>query len=220
MCYQITIDRAIKIFESLDKRESMYIRKQVQTFVSKDVPAVMAELYITNPQHSSLHKPKNDDEIAFQIATAVGHAGPNYDYLFNLCKSMKLLNVYDEPLFSLEKKVKSILDQMKEKPKDVKSKISKCKVNVGVIIDDGAVRAISNQQKNLLPVGIRDIKGVFDKNEIIGIWSTDGELISKGIVNFSSHEIRKIMGMHSSKICHILGKEGIEVVHSTMMILH
>ena len=46
------------------------------------------------------------DQVAAQIATAVGPSGPNWQYLYRLADAMRELRVQDEELFALEAKVR------------------------------------------------------------------------------------------------------------------
>jgi len=76
---------------------------------------------------------------------------------------------------------------------------------LGVIfVDEGAERAIRNHQ-SLLPVGVIRVSGHFAKGDVVDIVCKD-ITIAKGTPNFSSDEVEKIKGLHSSKINEILGK--------------
>jgi len=82
-----------------------------------------------------------------------------------------------------------------------------------VIIDSGAVTALQNH-KSLLPVGIKSVKGVFHKNDVVTIVNEDDLPVAIGVTNFHSFEIEKILGKHSEEIKEILGANDYqEVVH-------
>ena len=82
-----------------------------------------------------------------------------------------------------------------------------------VIIDDGAVKAISNG-KSLLPAGVKKINGTFEKGDHVLIKSQNNIECGKGLSSFSSLEIEKIKGLHSSKIKNILGYSSREeIIH-------
>lgn len=72
-----------------------------------------------------------------------------------------------------------------------------------VTIDAGAERAVLDH-RSLLPIGIRDVEGVFDKGDVVEI-ICDGRVFAKGIVSYSSQDLRSIAGKHSSEIEGILG---------------
>ncbi len=82
-----------------------------------------------------------------------------------------------------------------------------------VIIDLGAVRAI-NDGKSLLPAGVKKIKGNFEKGDHILVKDQNDTECARGLTSFSSIEIEKIKGSHSSKIKNILGySTREEIIH-------
>lgn len=74
-----------------------------------------------------------------------------------------------------------------------------------VAVNNGAKDAILNNQKSLLSIGIVDVKGKFEKGEIISISGEDNIEFARGITNYSSSDIEKIKGQHSENIENILG---------------
>ena len=82
-----------------------------------------------------------------------------------------------------------------------------------VIIDSGALNAIKNG-KSLLPAGVIKINGNFEKGDHILVKSVNGIECGRGLSSFSSIEIEKIKGFHSSKIKNILGYSSREeIIH-------
>tara|TARA_Y100000590_G_scaffold21381_1_gene24800 strand:+ start:746 stop:1852 length:1107 start_codon:yes stop_codon:yes gene_type:complete len=82
-----------------------------------------------------------------------------------------------------------------------------------VVIDQGAVNAIKNG-KSLLPAGVKKIKGIFDKGDHILVKDQNSIECARGLTSFSSIEIEKIKGSHSSKIKNILGYSSREeIIH-------
>ncbi len=73
-----------------------------------------------------------------------------------------------------------------------------------VIIDSGAINAIKNG-KSLLPAGVKKINGTFEKGDHILVKDQNNIECARGLTSFSSLEIEKIKGSHSSKIKNILG---------------
>ena len=72
-------------------------------------------------------------------------------------------------------------------------------------INDGAKEALVQGQKSLLPVGVINVSGDFISGDVICIKDEKNLEIAKGIVNYSSSDIKKIMGIRSDKIEQILG---------------
>ncbi len=74
-----------------------------------------------------------------------------------------------------------------------------------LFVDRGAERALVERHKSLLPGGITEVKGNFNKGELVRIINLEGEEIGKGLVSYSSRAVRKIKGHHTSEIMDILG---------------
>jgi len=82
-----------------------------------------------------------------------------------------------------------------------------------VIIDSGAVKALYNG-KSLLPAGVKKINGTFEKGDHILVKDQNNIEYARGLSSFSSIEIEKIKGSHSSKIKNILGYSSREeIIH-------
>ena len=74
------------------------------------------------------------------------------------------------------------------------------KAKGSIIIDSGAEEAVESKGKSILPVGVVKVEGKFNKGDTLKVFSQDGELIAKGISNFSDEEINKIKGMNEKQI--------------------
>lgn len=71
----------------------------------------------------------------------------------------------------------------------------------GVVrIDAGAVRAIVGQGKSLLPVGVTAVEGEFGKGDVVTICGPDGVEVGRGLSNYSSAEVARLMGRTSDQI--------------------
>jgi glutamate 5-kinase len=81
-----------------------------------------------------------------------------------------------------------------------------------LVLDAGAVRAICQAGKSLLPAGILHIEGTFERQEAVRLVSHTGQEIARGLVNYSSKELQQIKGCHSEAIAAILGTAGDETV--------
>ncbi len=84
----------------------------------------------------------------------------------------------------------------------------------GVTIDNGAVVALTQQTKSLLPAGVVEVSGKFKRGDIVNILNANGTRVACGISNYSAQDIAKIKGQNSEAITDILGYEyGTVVVH-------
>jgi len=89
-----------------------------------------------------------------------------------------------------------------------------------LIIDEGAVKALVEGGKSLLPSGIVSVEGGFDTGDAVYCLDSKGNRIAKGLTNYSSSEIAKIKGVRTSEIEKILGyKYSEEVIHRDNLVL-
>ena len=87
-----------------------------------------------------------------------------------------------------------------------------------VILDEGAIKAIGNS--SLLPAGILEVGGDFDRGDIIGIKNLEKKIIGWGIANYSSLEISKIKGMKTKDIINYVDKNfGSEIIHRNNLVI-
>jgi len=89
-----------------------------------------------------------------------------------------------------------------------------------ITVDDGARKALLEKGKSLLPSGVIDVEGDFTVGDPVSCIDRAGTVIAKGLVNFSSAEIRKIMGLKTTKIAQILGhKDYDEIIHRDNLVI-
>ena len=92
-------------------------------------------------------------------------------------------------------------------------------LRAGIRIDAGAAKALSGGG-SLLPVGISDAYGRFERGDIVRVKNPDGKDCAIGMVNYSSDDVKKIKGRRSSEIAVLLGYAyGDEVIHHNNMTL-
>ncbi len=83
-----------------------------------------------------------------------------------------------------------------------------------VRVDAGAARALTEQGKSLLPIGVTEVIGDFQRGEVVACLDPEGRDIARGLVNYSADEARRIMGRQTSQIESILGYlEEPELIH-------
>lgn len=85
--------------------------------------------------------------------------------------------------------------------------------NGKVIIDEGAAIAILSKGKSLLPVGIKEVTGTFQKGDVVEVISCRGKVIGRGQVNYSSDQLRTIKGKISSEAKKKLDCPYAEAIH-------
>ena len=90
----------------------------------------------------------------------------------------------------------------------------------GLVLDAGAVKALREDGKSLLPVGIQEVTGEFSRGEVVALVNSDGDEIARGLVNYSASEARRIQGKPSSAIEAALGyMDEPELVHRDNLVM-
>lgn len=85
-------------------------------------------------------------------------------------------------------------------------------------LDDGAARALG-AKKSLLPAGVRQVQGTFMRNEAVRLCHAGSE-VARGIVNFSSDQLSRILGKSSHEFEDALGfSTCTEAIHRGNIIL-
>ncbi len=74
-----------------------------------------------------------------------------------------------------------------------------------LIIDRDTVEALVDHKKNLLPAGIRKLGGTFRRGEVVDVRNEQGELIARGLTNYASDEINRMIGIKTADISRQLG---------------
>lgn len=67
-------------------------------------------------------------------------------------------------------------------------------------IDAGAERALIDQRKSLLPVGVVRVEGNFSKGDLVAICGPGGREIARGLCNYSAIEAQRLCGLSSTQI--------------------
>ena len=88
-----------------------------------------------------------------------------------------------------------------------------------LVIDEGAVTALLGG-RSLLPAGVRQVIGAFDRGDAVILRATDGRDIGRGLTAYARADAERIMGRKSADLAAILGYEGrAEIVHRDDMAL-
>jgi glutamate 5-kinase len=89
-----------------------------------------------------------------------------------------------------------------------------------LFLDDGACQAICLRGKSLLPSGIIDVRGHFDRGDSVRCFDRSGKAVAVGLCNFSVDKVKRIQGLHTDQIEPALGsKESDEVIHRDNMVV-
>jgi glutamate 5-kinase len=87
-------------------------------------------------------------------------------------------------------------------------------------LDAGAVRVIKQDGKSLLPIGVIEVEGDFERGEVVACCAEDGVEIARGLVNYSANDTVRIMRKSSKEIENTLGYvEEAELIHRDNLVL-
>lgn len=87
-------------------------------------------------------------------------------------------------------------------------------------IDAGARRAVAEQGKSLLPVGVTAVDGQFGKGDVVSICDESGAEIGRGLCNYSSATAGQLAGQQTEQIARRLGNVPYpELVHRDNLVI-
>ncbi|WP_427018132.1 glutamate 5-kinase [Pseudarthrobacter sp. P1] len=89
-----------------------------------------------------------------------------------------------------------------------------------VVLDDGAVKAVRDRHKSLLPAGITAVVGQFEAGDAVELTDRNGGVLARGLVNFSSDELPQMLGRGTKDLGEEFGREyEREVIHTDDLVL-
>lgn len=89
-----------------------------------------------------------------------------------------------------------------------------------LLVDQGAKEAILEKGKSLLPSGVIEVIGKFGRGDAVLCVGPDGQEFAKGLVNYSSEELKAIKGKKTFEIEEVLGyKYADEVIHRDNLVV-
>lgn len=88
-----------------------------------------------------------------------------------------------------------------------------------VVLDRGAVQALTQGHKSLLPIGVIAVEGEFERGDVVACIDESGQERGRGLINYSASDTRRIMRQPSHKIAEILGvMTDTELIHRDNMV--
>ncbi|MFJ6796693.1 glutamate 5-kinase [Streptomyces sp. NPDC091268] len=89
-----------------------------------------------------------------------------------------------------------------------------------LVLDEGAVRAVTERGSSLLPAGIAAVEGDFVAGDPVELRATDGRAVARGLVNFDAKELPQLLGRSTRELARELGPAyEREVVHRDDLVL-
>jgi glutamate 5-kinase len=94
-----------------------------------------------------------------------------------------------------------------------------------IIVNACARRALEEQGRSLLPVGIVGTEGEFSKGDLVGVADETGAVFARGLTQYPQHNVALIAGRTTAEVAEILGattgttKNPTEVIHRDCLVL-
>ncbi len=81
-----------------------------------------------------------------------------------------------------------------------------------LIVNEGALKALTLRKASLLPIGVVAVDGAFEPGDVVEIRDGSGRVHGRGLANYDSDSCRKLAGRHSDDIDAILGHRGYDAL--------
>ncbi|MCI0741703.1 MAG: glutamate 5-kinase [Gemmataceae bacterium] len=87
-------------------------------------------------------------------------------------------------------------------------------------VDAGARVALQEKGKSLLPIGVVNMSGQFNKGDVVALADPDGVEFARGLTNYPSTDVGKIIGLRTEQITEVLGSLPYEeIVHRDNLVV-
>lgn len=87
-------------------------------------------------------------------------------------------------------------------------------------LDEGAAQVLRGQNKSLLPVGVRQVSGTFERGDLVACLDPQGQEIARGLSNYGHQDAQRILGARREELAQRLGYPGdAEMIHRDNLIL-
>jgi glutamate 5-kinase len=96
--------------------------------------------------------------------------------------------------------------------------VARGRVRGQVVVDDGAVRAIREEGRSLLPSGIQEARGAFGAGDLIAVLDARGREVARGVAGHDRATIDAMKGQRSEQIRGLAGRQ-IEAIHRNDLVL-
>jgi glutamate 5-kinase len=89
-----------------------------------------------------------------------------------------------------------------------------------LVLDAGAAQALCADGKSLLPIGVSDLSGDFERGDVVACFNPQGREIARGLVNYNAADARRILKRPSHEIESVLGYVAEpELIHRDNLVL-
>ncbi len=87
-------------------------------------------------------------------------------------------------------------------------------------LDEGAAQVLRAQNKSLLPVGVRQVSGSFERGDLVACVDPQGREVARGLTNYGHQEAQRILGARRDELAQRLGYLGdAEMIHRDNLVV-
>ena len=86
-----------------------------------------------------------------------------------------------------------------------------------VVVDAGAAKALKGKG-SLLPVGVKAVEGDFAAGDAVVVVDDEGVELAKGLISYSSKDLERVKGLHSSRVAEMLPQASPEAIHRDYLV--
>jgi glutamate 5-kinase len=89
-----------------------------------------------------------------------------------------------------------------------------------LLMDSGACTAVQKKGRSLLPIGVVNVQGSFNKGDVVSLCDSDGIEFARGLTNYGSTDANRILGLRTEQIAEVLGSLPYEeIVHRDNLVV-
>ncbi len=90
----------------------------------------------------------------------------------------------------------------------------------GFLVDAGAMKAVVESGKSLLPIGVKEICGSFEMGEVVSVFDEKGNEFARGLSNYDSKQAHFLKGCRKADIAEKLGSIPFtEAIHRDNLVI-
>jgi len=88
------------------------------------------------------------------------------------------------------------------------------------LVDAGARSAVQEKGRSLLPIGVVQVQGTFNKGDVVALCDSDSVEFARGLTNYSAQDAHRILGLRTEQIAEALGAVPYEeIVHRDNLVV-
>ncbi len=89
-----------------------------------------------------------------------------------------------------------------------------------ILLDAGAARAVAEEHRSLLPIGVTGVEGEFGRGDVVALRGPDGRTVARGLTNYAAADVLAVRGKRSAEARGLLGAGAYdEVVHRDNLVV-